>query len=65
MRKKDDKKIEFIKKAVIKLILEFGFHGTSISKIAKKAGVSPATIYIYYENKDIMINEIYHELKMN
>lgn len=65
MRKKDEKKIELIKNAVIKLILEYGFHGTSISKIAKEAGVSPATIYIYYENKDIMINEIYHQLKMN
>lgn len=65
VRKKDDKKVELIKKAVIKLILEYGFHGTSISKIAKEAGVSPATIYIYYENKDIMIHEIYHELEMN
>lgn len=64
MRKKDDKKIEVIKNAVIKLILQYGFHGTSISKIAKEAGVSPATIYIYYENKEIMIHEIYHQLRM-
>ncbi|MFL0249526.1 TetR/AcrR family transcriptional regulator [Clostridium neuense] len=61
MRKKDDKKQESIKKAVIKLILEEGFHGTSISKIAKEAEVSPATVYIYYENKDIMFHKIYLE----
>lgn len=61
MRKKDDKKQESIKKAVIKLILEEGFHGTSISKIAKEAEVSPATVYVYYENKDIMLHEIYSE----
>lgn len=61
MRKKDDKKQESIKKAVIKLILEEGFHGTSISKIAKEAEVSPATVYVYYENKDIMLHEIYFE----
>lgn len=61
MRKKDDKKQESIKKAVIKLILKEGFHGTSISKIAKEAEVSPATVYVYYENKDIMLHEIYFE----
>ncbi len=46
MRKRDDEKEKSIKEAVIKLILEEGFHGTSISKIAKVAGVSPATVYI-------------------
>lgn len=64
LRRKDEKKNETIKKSLIKLILQNGFNGTSISKIAKEAGVSPATIYIYYENKDIMIHEIYHELRM-
>lgn len=61
MRKKDDGKERSIKEAVIKLILEQGFHGTSISKIAKEAGVSPATVYIYYENKEIMLQDIYRE----
>lgn len=61
MRKKDDEKQKNIKEAVIKLILEEGFHGTSISKIARKAGVSPATVYVYYENKESMLQEIYLE----
>lgn len=61
MRKKDDEKVRSIKEAVIKLILQGGFHGTSVSKIAKMAGVSPATVYIYYENKDDMLNDIYME----
>jgi AcrR family transcriptional regulator len=61
MRKKDDEKQKNIKEAVIKLILQEGFHGTSISKIAKEAGVSPATVYIYYENKEDMLHEIYRE----
>lgn len=61
MRKKDDEKEKSIKEAVIKLILEEGFHGTSISKIAKEAGVSPATVYIYFDNKEIMLQHIYRE----
>ncbi|WP_094092917.1 TetR/AcrR family transcriptional regulator [Paenibacillus physcomitrellae] len=40
---------------------EIGFAETSISKIAKKAGVSAATIYIYYENKEDMLSKIYFE----
>lgn len=61
MRKKDDEKERSIKEAVVKLILQEGFHGTSISKIAKMAGISPATVYIYFENKEIMLHNIYSE----
>lgn len=61
MRKKDDEKQKSIKRAVVKLILEEGFQGTSISKIAKEAGVSPATVYIYYQNKEMMLQDIYLE----
>ncbi len=61
MRKRDDEKAKSIKEAVIKLILQEGFHGTSISKIAKEAGVSPATVYVYFDNKEIMLKDIYHE----
>ena len=61
MRKKDDEKQKRIKNAVMRLILEQGFAGTSISKIAREAGVSPATVYIYYENKEEMLKDIYVE----
>ncbi|KUG05115.1 transcriptional regulator, tetr family [hydrocarbon metagenome] len=61
MRRKNEEKRENIKQAVIKLILDEGFHGASISKIAREAGVSPATVYIYYESKDEMLREIYQE----
>lgn len=61
MRKKDEEKEKSIKEAVIKLILKEGFQGTSISKIAKEAGVSPATVYIYFDNKEIMLQHIYRE----
>ena len=61
MRKRDDDKERRIKEAVISLILQEGFHGASISKIAKIAEVSPATVYVYYENKDDMLRDIYIE----
>lgn len=59
MRRKDDEKEQRIRKSVITLTLKEGFNGTSIAKIAKMAGVSPATVYIYYENKEDMLQDIY------
>lgn len=61
MRKKDDEKEKSIKEAVVKIILQEGFHGASISKIAKEAGVSPATVYTYFDSKEIMLQDIYRE----
>ena len=61
MRKKDDEKERRIRQAVIELMLEEGLNGTSIAKIARMAGVSPATVYIYYENKEDMLRDIYLE----
>lgn len=65
MRQKDDDKQQRVKDAVIEVILEEGFSGASISKIAKRAGVSPATVYIYYENKEDMMKSIFMEYSSN
>jgi AcrR family transcriptional regulator len=61
VRRRDDDKERRIKEAVISLILQEGFHGASISKIAKIAEVSPATVYVYFENKEDMLQDIYSE----
>lgn len=63
MRVKDDNKERAIRDAAIKLIVENGFADTSMSKIAKAAGVSPATIYVYFENKENMLNALYSQVK--
>ena len=63
MRHKDDSKREAIGNAAIELITTIGFADTSMSKIAKAAGVSPATIYVYFENKEDLLNQIYLMVK--
>jgi len=50
-------------KATINLVNNNGFHATPMSKIAKMANVSPATIYLYFENKQDLINQVYIEVK--
>ena len=61
MRLRDSEKQQRIKEAMIRLILRDGISGTSVAKIAREAGVSPATIYIYYENKEEMMAEVFRE----
>ena len=47
----------------LELIVEQGFHNTPMSQIAKQAGVSAGIIYHYFESKDDLIHELYHEIK--
>lgn len=63
MRVKDDKKETAIFDAAIRLITANGFADTSMSKIAKAADVSPATIYVYFESKEDMLNKTYAHVK--
>jgi len=63
MRPKDETKREAILNAAMLLINTFGLAHTSMSKIAREAGVSPATIYIYFENKNDLLLTLYVEVK--
>jgi AcrR family transcriptional regulator len=63
MRLKDEDKVDRIYCAAVKLINTEGFQGTSMSKIAKEAQLAAATIYLYFENKDDMLNKLYLHLK--
>lgn len=65
MRTKDDKKQEALFLATIKLVNEIGFAASSVSKIAKEAKVSPATLYIYFKNKEDLLISTYLEIKMS
>jgi len=63
MRTKDDEKKAALFEATVKLVNEIGFVSSSVSKIAKEANVSPATIYVYYKNKEDLLVSTYVEIK--
>jgi len=50
-----------IKEVALEIIFEEGVQNTSISKIAKRAGISKGLLYNYYESKEEMIREIIFE----
>jgi len=62
LQKSIDKRNALIK-ATIQLVNNNGFHATPMSKIAKMANVSPATIYLYFENKQDLVNKTYIQVK--
>lgn len=62
MMSKIDKKEEIIR-AALEIIAEHGFHGAPMAMIAEKAGVGAGTIYRYFENKDVLIKDLYKEIE--
>ncbi|MFD2914152.1 TetR/AcrR family transcriptional regulator [Psychroserpens luteus] len=62
LQKSIDKRNALVK-ATIDLVNNNGFHATPMSKIAKMANVSPATIYLYFENKQDLVNQTYIQVK--
>lgn len=53
----------YIIDAALTLLVDRGLHNTPMSAIAKAAGTGMGTIYNYFPNKEILINEIYQTIK--
>ena len=47
-----------IKNAALELFGTYGFHATSVSKIAKAAGISKGLMYNYFESKEDLLHAI-------
>ncbi len=63
MRIKDDEKRRALVEATVKLVNMVGFAASSVAKIAAEAGVSPSTLYIYFENKEDLLVSTYNDIK--
>jgi AcrR family transcriptional regulator len=62
MRTRDINKENTIREKAIGMIVKEGLDGFSMQKLAKAAGVSPATLYIYYKDRDDLITQIATEI---
>lgn len=61
---KMDKREEIVC-AALELIAGNGFHGAPMAMIAERANVGAGTIYRYFENKEVLINDLYGDIEKN
>jgi AcrR family transcriptional regulator len=52
-----------VRHALRSLVAEHGFHGASMSAVARHAGVATGTAYTHYASKDALILAAYRETK--
>ena len=58
MRLRDEQKELLVRTKALELLVAEGFNGFSMHKLAKAANVSPATLYIYFQNKEDLIMQL-------
>lgn len=63
VREKDERKRRAIRDAAVLEVIEGGLAGASVGRIAKRACVSPGTIYLYFPNKEELLQQVYLEIK--
>lgn len=59
LRIKDENKQVAIREKAIEMIVNEGFDGLSMQKLAREANVSPATIYLYFKNREDLLNQLF------
>lgn len=62
MRVKEGNKEKDIIEAAVNVFAEFGFHRSKISKIAEEANVAAGSVYVYFKNKDDILQQIFEYL---
>jgi TetR/AcrR family transcriptional repressor of multidrug resistance operon len=58
MRTRDIEKENLVKKTAIETIAKGGFESFSMNKLARACGISVATLYIYYKDKDDLLSQL-------
>ena len=49
--------------AALSAFAERGYHGVAVPEVAAAAGVSTGTIYVYFESKEALVNEVFRDAK--
>jgi AcrR family transcriptional regulator len=59
VKQRDDSKIQQIFAATLQLVVKSGVAGITMRQIAKAAGMATGTLYIYFKDKDELVNQLY------
>lgn len=60
---KENNKLESIFKATVALTAKVGIAGLKMSEIANEAHIATGTLYLYFKNKNVLLNAVYNRLK--
>lgn len=63
MKPKDEKKLDAVITATCRLAAERGLYGLTLAQIAKAAGIGTSTLYVYFDDKEALFNEVYRRAK--
>ena len=58
MRTRNEDKVQLVKQKAMEMAVKDGLEGFSVNKLAKACGISVATLYIYYKDKDDLLTRI-------
>ena len=61
-RRRKDARPDEILDAALDLFTEKGFSATRMIDVARKAGISKGTLYLYFENKEAIFRAVVHEM---
>ena len=63
MKPKDEQKLEAITQATYQCVLERGMRALTLADIAKRAGLATSTLYVYFPNKQALLDALYERAK--
>jgi DNA-binding transcriptional regulator YbjK len=59
LKHRDDNKIQQVFTATLKLVVQTGVAGITMRQIATEARMATGTLYIYFKDKDELVNQLY------
>jgi TetR/AcrR family transcriptional repressor of multidrug resistance operon len=63
VKPKDDQKLEAIAQATYLCVHERGMRALTLAEIAKRAGLATSTLYVYFPNKQALLDALYERAK--
>lgn len=63
MKLKDDTKVNLVFCATLKLILQVGVAGITMRQISREAKIATGTLYIYFKDKETLINALFEKCR--
>lgn len=65
MKQKDENKTAQIFSATLQLVADMGVAGITMRQIASKAGIATGTLYIYFKDKEELVNKLYEDCRVS